>query len=262
MRKKRLAAALCAVLAVNAQADDAERSAEDIRSCSRQNFPVNTAEQSFNLRSLDAAGSERNLTGKLRWQRNDEGMADINICFYGPPKFRGSCYLVIEKPEQDDIYVYLPALQKVKRVIGGAASESLLGTDISYEDLKQLQGIAAGGTVTRQDDSLNGEVAVYVIEGRPAPESGSPYSKVLSQVDKASCMPLQVDFYSVGDVHRKRLTVAHETLVETAGKWQVRNLVVKDMHNATMTEVEFGEAEYDAKIPKRVFNKRSFYMLK
>ena len=262
MRRITLAAGLLAMLAGSALANDHERTAEDIRSCSRQNFPTQTAEQPFSLRSLDAVGSERNLTGKLRWQKNQDGLADINICFVGPPKFRGSCYLVEEKAEQDDIYVYLPALQRVKRVIGSASSESLLGTDISYEDLKQLQGIAAGGSVTRQDDSMLGEVAVYVIEGRPAAESSSPYSKVLSHVDKASCMPLQVNFYTVGDVHSKRLTVAHETLVQTDGRWLVRNLVIEDMRDKTMTEVEFGEAEYDEKIAKRVFNKRSFYLLK
>jgi hypothetical protein len=74
-------------------------------------------------------------------------------------------------------------------------------------------------------------------------------------------MPLQVDFYTVGDVHRKRLSVAHETLEQEDGRWWVRNLVIEDMRDSTRTEIEFGKAEYDAKIASRVFSKRSFYLL-
>ncbi len=242
-------------------ADDTARTAEDIRQCSRQNFPTQTSVQTFDLSSTDAAGGVMKLEGKLNWRKGEDGLAEINICFRSPVKYSGTCYLVQEKTDGDDIFVYLPALKRVKRVVGNASSQTLLGTDLSYEDLKQLQGIAAGGTLTRLPDTSLGEVPVYVLEGKPAIIEGSPYSRVVSHIDKPSCIPLQVDFYEVGNTHRKRLLVSRENLVQVDGRWQIRSMVLRDMRDSTETSVDLGEAAIDGTIAKRVFNKNSFYFL-
>lgn len=260
MRLKIVTASLVLCLG-SAYAEDSARTAEDIRQCSRANFPQQTAVQEFDLTSSDQAGVETRQKGKLSWRNGDNDLTQINICFTAPATLNGSCYLVLEKEDTDDIFVYLPSINRVKRVIGGATSQTLLGTDISYADLKQLQGLAAGGSLKRLEDGKLGELPVYVLEGRPNPSQESPYVRVVSHIDKQTCVPLQVDFYAVGDVQRKQLTVEHGSLAEVEGRWQVRDLKLEDMHHSTVTTVKFGETEYDGEIAKRVFNMRSFYVL-
>ena len=260
LRKSVIAITLMLV-SLMAQADDLSRSAEDIRDCSRKNFPDRTAVQKFDITAVDASGGETQQKGKFNWRVTEEDRTQINICFTHPTSLNGSCYLVLEKEDTDDIFVYLPALKKVKRVLGGATSQKLLGTDISYADVKQLQGLAAGGSLERlADTELDGQAA-YLLEGRPDPAQQSPYTRVLSHVDKASCVPLQVDFYGLGDKLRKQLFVQRDSLQEVDGRWQVRDLLLKDLGTNSSTQIHFDKVEYDTEISRRVFNMRSFYVL-
>lgn len=242
-------------------AEEAARSAEDIRACSRANFPQQTASQEFDLLVVDSLGSEQKLNGKLNWRQDETGLAQVNLCFRAPPKLSGACYLVLEREGMDEIHAYLPAINKVKRIVGSATSQSLLGTDISYEDLKHLRAVAAGGSLARMEDTKIGDWPVYVLEGRPDPQDESPYMRVVNHVDQATCIPLQVDFYEVGDVLRKRITIDRDSLVEADGGWQITDIAIRDLRDKSSTQLQFKNIEYDEKIASRAFNKRSFYLL-
>lgn len=260
MHRQLLILSIFSMLSFVASAETDGRSAEDIRACSRANFPALTAAQDFDLLVTDEMGSEQKMHGKLNWRLKD-GMSQVNLCFKAPPKLAGTCYLVLEREGMDDIHAFLPALNKVKRIVGSATSQSLLGTDISYEDLKHLRAVAAGGSLTRLEDSKVGDWPAYVLEGRADPAEASPYTRVVSHIDQATCVPLQVDFYEVGDVQRKRLSIERDSLVEAEGRWQIRDLSIVDLRDKGSTQVKFSDVEYDDKIASRVFNKRSFYVL-
>lgn len=241
-------------------AEQARLTAEEIRDCSRRNFPARTAVQAFALKSVDASGTQTNQRGKMRWRRTEAGLAQINICFSEPSRLNGSCYLVIERETTDDIFVFLPSLNRVKRVLGGATAQTLVGTDISYADLKQLQGVAAGGSLEQLEDGQVENQPVYLLQGRPDPKQESPYTRVVSHVDQDTCVPLQVDFYGLGDKLRKRLHVRHESLRQMDSRWVIHDMVLRDVHNNTRTEIQFEDVEYDSELASRIFNRRSFYM--
>ncbi|MDX1495923.1 MAG: outer membrane lipoprotein-sorting protein [Salinisphaeraceae bacterium] len=258
-----IALSVCLMLGVgtSAAAEEApQRSAEDIRECSRSNFPDSTAEQSFRLKTVDASGTETSQRGKMRWRMTDKDLTETNICFTAPAALNGACYLMIEREDTDDIFVFLPSLNRVKRVLGGATSQKLLGTEISYADIKHLQGLAAGGELKRLDDGVLNERPVYMLEGRPDPSQESPYVRVVSHVDQETCTPLQVDLYGLGDKLRKRLHVRRESLQQRDGRWLIHDLTVRDVLNETRTEMQFEDIVYDDKIASRVFNRRTFYM--
>lgn len=251
---------LLGLSATTATAESGKRTAEEIRDCSRSNFPTQTAVQSFVLKNVDASGTETRYKGKMRWRLTDKGLTQVNICFSAPASVSGSCYLVLERGDTDDIFVFLPSLNRVKRVLGGATSQTLLGTDISYADIKQLQGVAAGGRLQRLEDGQLENQPVYMLEGRPDPKQESPYTRVVNHIDQDSCVPLQVDFFALGDKLRKRLHVRHESLRQVGDRWVIHDMALRDVHNNTRTEIQFEEVEYDSDIASRVFNQRSFYM--
>src|SRR5215510_13714917 len=59
--------------------------------------------------------------------------------FLAPPDERGTKLLTIENMErQDDHFLYLPFLGRVKRIYGGRRQESFLGTDFTFEDMEPL----------------------------------------------------------------------------------------------------------------------------
>ena len=58
------------------------------------------------------------------------------IRFTYPNDIRGTGFLVWEHPNSDDErFLYLPSLGRVRRIAGTEAQESFVGSDFTYEDI-------------------------------------------------------------------------------------------------------------------------------
>src|SRR3546814_18541356 len=88
-----------------------------------------------------------------------------------PGDLAGASYLLRERDNGDEMYVYIPALSKVRRVSGAAVDGSLWGTDLSFADVKQL-GNAFGGSdpkMGRSEERRVGKECVSTCRSRWSP---------------------------------------------------------------------------------------------
>jgi hypothetical protein len=228
--------------------------AEEIRACVRGNLPERTSVQTIELESLDRAGGRRTLVAQLHWKRFGEGQHRLRIRVDKPQDLRGSSYLVIEKDTTDDMFMYLPATQRVRRITSGMISDSLWGTDFGYEDIKHLQGIAAEGEVERLADSTVADRAVYVLSMVPASNAESSYSKIVSFVERNSCLAIRTEFYERGDAPRKVLLADPYQLTREANRWSARSVEMRDLESKTRSQLRVVETRDDVEIPDRTFN--------
>src|ERR687892_735419 len=78
---------------------------------------------------------ERALTMlRLRGDKNKGDRALIRFSY--PNDIRNTAFLVWEHPDADDErFLYLPALGRVRRIAGEEKQESFVGSDLSYEDI-------------------------------------------------------------------------------------------------------------------------------
>ncbi len=238
---------------------DAPKSAEEIRNCARRNFPTETSIQQLVMIAHDRSGGQRTLQAKMYWRLDDDGFSNVMIKVAAPRDLSGSSYLVVEKAERDDMFMYLPAVQRVRRIVGNMKTKPLWGTDLSYEDIKQLQGVALGGSLSRLDDATKVEREMYVIQTVYEESEESAYGRVVTNIDKVTCMPLQVDFYDREENAVKMLVIKPDTLLEMDGRWQMQDLDMQDLHSKTHTEIKIEEISSDESISGRVFNSHTFY---
>ncbi len=243
----------------SAKAEPAMQTAEQIRACARKNFPVETSVQKMVLIANDRSGGQRTMNAEMFWRIDKDGFSNVMIKISAPRDLSGSSYLVLEKSERDDMFMYLPAVQRVRRIVGNMKTKPLWGTDLSYEDVKQLQGVALAGTLTRQDDGKIAGRDAYVIQTVYDSAEESAYGRVVTNIDKATCMPLQVDFFDQEGMAVKTLEIKHETLTEIDGRWQMRDLKMVDLHNKTFTEIQVEEVTSDESISGRVFSSHTFH---
>ena len=248
---KRLSVALLFLLAPPATALE---TAEEIRACVRGNLPERTSVQTIELMAIDRSGGRRTLRAKLHWKRYGEGLHRIRLYVEYPNDLRGSSYLVIEKDAEDEMFMYLPATQRVRRVTTAMISDSLWGTDFSYEDIKQMQGIALEGATRRLDDATVAERPVYVLELSPATSAESTYSKIVSFVDRDTCVAIKTEFYGSGDAPRKVLTADPEQLVREETRWTAHDLEMRDLQSNTTSRLRVLEVQSDVEVPDRTFN--------
>jgi len=119
--------------------------AEAVTACVQENLPETTSVQSFRLRTSDRAGSEREIAGKVWWRRFENGRSRILLRVKEPGDLRGSALLMIERSSGSDMFLYLPELRKTRRITSHSVSGSMFGSDFTYEDFQQIQGISLGG---------------------------------------------------------------------------------------------------------------------
>jgi hypothetical protein len=58
------------------------------------------------------------------------------VQFISPADISGSNILIHEhRKGNDDIWIYLPSVKKVRRLLANSKKESFMGTDFSYTDI-------------------------------------------------------------------------------------------------------------------------------
>jgi Outer membrane lipoprotein-sorting protein len=244
---------VAALLTIYSLSGSAVEIPQAIKSCMQRNLPETTSAQSIELRARDRSGYEQVLEADVYWKRYAEDQARVMMYFREPVDIRGARFLVVEKQPQNDMYIYMPSLFKVRRVTSRNISNSIMGTDFSYEDFERIQGVLSDLHAEQfPDDTLAGR-AVYVLMSYPDESSG--YVKVATYIDKESCVPLRTEFYERGHELRKQLTVDPADIRHQAGISYPGELVVKDLKQKTETRlivrnvhigIELGDDLFDA----------------
>ena len=206
-----------------------------IESCIQRNLPETTSSQSIELHARDRSGYEQTLEADVYWKRYAADQASVMMYFREPADIRGARFLIVGKQPQNDMYIYMPSLIKVRRVTSRNISNSIMGTDFSYEDFERIQGILSDIHAEQfPDDTLAGR-AVYVLMSYPDESSG--YVKVATYIDKETCIPLMTELYERGHVLRKQLTVDPAAIQHQAGIFYPSELVIKDRKDKTETRL-------------------------
>lgn len=205
----------------------------EIESCMKQNLPQTTSAQSIELRVVDRSHYEQVLEADIFLKRFAEDQARVMMYFHEPVDVRGARFLIIEKQPQNDMYIFMPGLFKVRRITSKKISSSIMGTDFSYEDFERIQGMLSDISVEQlPDEQLSGR-AVYVLASFP--EEGSGYTRISTYIDKKTCIPLKIELYERGDHLRKQLTIEPGNIKQAGGLWYPAELVMKDLRDKTET---------------------------
>ncbi len=235
-------------------AEDAAR----ITECMRANIPTTIRIQTLEITARDRAGGERTLRGKVFGAReNDELRTMMRI--EAPSDLNGASYLVRESRKGDEMYMFLPAINKVRRITGASVDGQLWGTDVSYSDVKQMQS-AFSGAATRFEraDTLESK-PVHVLSFVPGKADASHYSQVRAYIDTATCVALKIEFLEAGVV-RKEMVSSRTNLKQSGKHWYLDEVLIRDVKDKTQTRIRILGVSAGDKLSGRYFNPQSFYL--
>ena len=143
--------------------------------------------------TTDRAGNARRLETTVWWKRAPGLRTQLVTRVDAPASERGTAFLLVEDSRGTNLWSYLPELRTVRRVTGRAASGSFLASDFTYEDIARLDGEAPEARIEQLPDTEPEGRPALVFEGRPAPESGSPHHRIVTFVDRETCVVLRAD---------------------------------------------------------------------
>ncbi len=173
------------------------------------------------MRIINQAGQTRERKLAMATKLYDGGKTEKRIYrFLSPPDIKGTGILVFDhETEADDIWVYLPALRKTRRVVSSQRNQSFMGSEFSYADLnvpvlddytyKVLKEEAAGGEPCWVIDVMPKSAAIASSEG---------YSKKTYWVSKAKLAVRKALFYDGSGRLLKELTTDDVKLLDPKNK--------------------------------------------
>jgi Outer membrane lipoprotein-sorting protein len=226
----------------------------EVKDCLKRNVPKHSSVQTVHFTSFDRIGGSREFRGKILAMTMEDGTRRGKLCINQPPEMRGSEVLSMEvKGGSPENFLYTNELRKTKRVTGDGAGGSLFGTDFTYEDLQRFMQLNRPEATTRlPDGELDGH-AVYIVQAVPTDAAASAYTKVMSYIDKATCVVLKSESYETGDRLRRVLVVRTEQMFEDKGIHVPSEATMNDVRDTTHTVVAIEDLEVDGDVQSRSF---------
>jgi hypothetical protein len=240
--------------AFDASAQTADSSIAIVRDCLKRNVPKKSSVQTVHFTSFDRIGGTREFRGKILGKTMEDGTRRGKLCISQPTEMRGSEVLTMEvKDGAPQNFLYTTEFRKAKRVSGDGAGGSLFGTDFTYEDLQRFMQLNRPESSERLPDAdLEGR-AVYVVVSKASEANASAYTKVLSYVDKRTCVVLKSESYEAGDRLRKVLTAKTEPMYSENGVNAPAEVEMNDVRDQTRTLVAIEDLEVDSAVDSRSF---------
>jgi hypothetical protein len=251
---------LCMLLALDAAADGGGR---HILDCARQNLPPSVAMQDVEMVATDRSGAARTLVGKLyshsEAPAGRPALLSVLLRVEMPRDLSGASYLVRHRTEGEETYMFLPSLQRVRRINGNTAGGPLFGTSFSYSDFRQIaSGFDASAGTLDGSAELEGR-ATTVVSMQPSGAEPAPYSLIRSWVDRQTCVPLKVEFYQ-GAAVRKRFQASASALRQAGRYWYLGESVMRDLVEGSSTTLRIGKLSGEGGIPGGYFQPDMFFL--
>ncbi len=148
----------------------------------------------------------------------------------------------------DDRWLYLPALDLVKRIAAGDKRSSFVGSHFVYED------VSGRGVAQDTHDLVETTDTSYKIKNIPKAPKGVEFSYYYIWIDKANFMPVKAEYYSSKD-QLIRVIEAVE-VKDIQGYPTVTRSVAKDLERGGETRMEFTNIRYDVGLTEDIFAER------
>jgi hypothetical protein len=229
---RRLKSALyscCILFMFPASTLSAEYSAEEIMRRVDEREAGDSSVSDITLVLIDRRERQRIRSLKLYSKNYGEDTKTLSL-FESPADIRGTAYLNFDWNDSlrdDDSWLYLPALQRVKRLASSDTSDSFLGSDFTYADINGFEIDWYDYSLVNESEMIGGEDC-WVIEMiaksefKDRAEEATGYSKMQSWVSKEKFIQLRGQFWELRGNRIKFFTASEVELVEDI--WTVKRL--------------------------------------
>jgi len=204
----------------------------DIRDLGFKDF---TANMLMILKNKNGQESNREMRIKTLEVEAD---GDKNLFVFDNPKdVKGTAFLSFtHKFDNDEQWMYLPALKRVKRISSQNKSGSFMGSEFSYEDMSNPE--VEKYTYKWIRDEVYDGMESYVVESYPVDKDNSGYTRMLSWIDKSEYRFLKVEYYDRKTSHLKTMTISGYN--QYAGKhWRADEFNMVNHQNGKSTQIKF-----------------------
>lgn len=204
---------------------------------------------------------ERQRIRDLKMFRLENASVEKSVIFFlSPADVKGTAYMAfdwVDETKEDDAWLYLPALQQVKRVAASDESGAFMGSDFSYTDINGIEFEDFTYTLIKESDPVNGQDC-WLIESLPKDDriiKKTGYTSAQSWVRKDNFMVVQGKI----EVQKGKKTkyFSATDIAQIDGVWTAKTLQMITTRNGKKehaSQIQFGEILYNQQVDESLFD--------
>jgi len=181
-----------------------------------------------------------------------DGDGDKGLTIFDTPlDVKGTTFLSFSHTVgNDDQWIFLPAVKRVKRIASRNKSGPFLGSEFAFEDLSSFEIEKFSFNFIREED-YNGET-MAVVEMDPV-DKYSGYTRVQAWVDLEHYRPHKLDFYDRRNTLLKTLTISDYKLYKDE-YWRADRQSMVNHKTGKSTDIEVKNLKFDVGLTDADFN--------
>jgi hypothetical protein len=235
------------------QAGGQQPDAALIMNKSRELSLTGSVSANVSLLIMEKNGSSRYRTISMTTKSYPDGMERRFIKFIEPPDVRGTAMLVIDNKDiPDEMWIYLPALKKTRRIVSSEKGKSFMSSEFSNADMSS----PALSDFDSKHLSVSGTNNQWIIESKPVNEDKADeygYSRKISYITMDKFQILKMEFFNFENELFKTIEIKSIYPLPD-GKFIIKNMVAYNILSNRKSEITFNNISEGLKVDDSVFS--------
>jgi outer membrane lipoprotein-sorting protein len=178
-----------------------------------------------------------------------DGAQKFYVYFTKPADVNKQAFLVWKHVgKDDDRWLYLPALNLVKRIAASDERTSFVGSNFFYED------VSGRGLEEDTHELIETTANYYVVKNKPVKPEAVEFSEYTVYIHKATFLPVKIEYL---DKNGEKYRVYEALAVETVdGFPTVTKSRMQDLKGGGETTLSYSSVKYNVGLPDDIFTER------
>jgi outer membrane lipoprotein-sorting protein len=229
-----------------------ELRAEEIIQKVNDQFNTETSYGKSKMTIVTTSGQKRTFVQES-WSK-DRGEKNL-VRYLEPRRVKDQAVLMLN--HADDIWMFFPRTQRVRKLASHAKKQKMQGSDFSYEDMGSGDAFIDDFTPKRLEDEKKEDQECFKLELTRKPDSNSSYSRLIMWVIKENFLPIVIEYYDDNDPDYLLKTMVASDFRVIDGIPTSMKVVMINQNDNTQTEMELLEVKYNITLSDDMFTERS-----
>lgn len=198
----------------------------------------------------DSQGREREREFVILRKDNEDGGAQLFYVYFKKPSDVSKMVFMVHKStdKDDDRWMYLPALDLVKRIAASDKRTSFVGSNFMYEDV-------SGRNLAEDSHELAQSTGThYVIKNTPKKPGEVEFSSYTVQIDKKTFLPVKAVYLDKNGKEYRIVEALKTEMID--GIPTVTESKVTDIAAGSSTVSTFRNVKYNIGLKEEIFTER------
>lgn len=227
--------------------------ASEIMNRSRELTLTGSLSATIHMSITEKNATSRSRTITMTTKTFKDGQEKRVIKFLDPADVKGTAMLIIDNKDiADEMWIYLPALKKTRRIVSSEKGKSFMSSEFSNADMSS----PSMSDFSNKHLEGSGGHNQWIIESTPVNEEKADdygYSRKISYISMDSYQVVKMEFYNFDNELYKIIEIKAIHPLEN-GKFLVKNMIANNLLTGRKSDIYMTNISVGGQVDDSVFS--------